>query len=70
MHGAHGAPTDHVIRIVVAVFKNVLDIAIDPPPPMAVKVAPVTRKQLEFATPMGVKVSLSLIFLSCTTILL
>ena len=56
MHGAHGVPTDHVIRIVVAVFKNVSDTAIDPPPPMAVKVALVLRKQSEPATGMGVQV--------------
>ena len=56
MHGAHGVPTDHVIRIVVAVFKNVSDIAIDPPPPMAVKAVPVTGKLSEFATPINVQV--------------
>ena len=49
MHGAHGVPTDHVIRIAVAVSKNVSDIAIDPLPPMAVTVALVTRKQSESA---------------------
>ena len=59
MCGDHGEVTDHAVDLVMVVFKNVSEVVINPPPPMAVADVLVAQRQFDHVTLINVQVNIS-----------